>query len=355
MMRFVFLSLFSVLLLSACTENSTPIEESKHAEITIQHAKHFRFATLSNGKEVVEILSPDNQKVLKQLTPLTTNQKIIALSASMIGMLEKLDLQAHIVGVSEMKYIYSPFLHKAFKEKKIVESGYDTQLAVEAMIAKQPALILHSGFSKDFPHEKQFENAGIQCYPIFDWREETALGRAEWIMVYGFLYGKLEEAKAIFKEIEHQYIALQNTAKTLKRSDFTMSGNVYGGEWYTPAGESFFAQLFQDANIRYIYADTKGTGSLGKSLEQVLVDCKTTKLWINPGVSSFQELLAINSKANLFDAFQLKQVYCHSHNENFYWEKSAIEPHKVLNDLIKIAHPDFLPDEKELYFYRRLE
>jgi iron complex transport system substrate-binding protein len=38
---------------------------------------------------------------------------------------------------------------------------------------------------------------------------------------------------------------------------------------------------------------------------------------------------------------------------NFYWEMSAIEPHRVLEDLIRILHPEALPEGK-LYFYKEV-
>lgn len=39
---------------------------------------------------------------------------------------------------------------------------------------------------------------------------------------------------------------------------------------------------------------------------------------------------------------------------NDYWESGVTNPHLVLADLIRIFHPDLLPDH-ELYFYQKLE
>lgn len=39
---------------------------------------------------------------------------------------------------------------------------------------------------------------------------------------------------------------------------------------------------------------------------------------------------------------------------NDYWESGVTNPHLVLADLIKIFHPELLPDH-ELYFYQKLE
>jgi iron complex transport system substrate-binding protein len=42
------------------------------------------------------------------------------------------------------------------------------------------------------------------------------------------------------------------------------------------------------------------------------------------------------------------------HGGNDYWENGIAEPHLVLADMIKILHPELLP-EHELKFYRRMD
>ena len=39
---------------------------------------------------------------------------------------------------------------------------------------------------------------------------------------------------------------------------------------------------------------------------------------------------------------------------NDYWETGLVEPHIVLKDMIKIFHPDLLPDH-ELVYYKSIE
>lgn len=343
-----------ILFLVACTSQST--EKSlgdKTENQTVQYARHFRFAKKDNAT-VVEILNPDSRQVAAVLSPLSENKSVIALSGTFIGMLDKLELASYISGVSEMKYIDNEIVKKNFAGKKILEAGYDTQLALEPIVAKKPALILHSGYNSEFPHQKQFENVGIRCIPVYDWREETPLGKAEWIKVYGFLYGKPDEAQELFDEIEKSYLDLKEKAAELSPSELLLSGNIIGSEWYTPAGSSFYAQLLRDANITYNYYDAKGTGSIALTQEKVLSENRHAAYWINPGSISLNDLKILNPKAVLFDAFNQQQVYCHSHNENFYWEVSSIEPDKLLADLIQIAHPEFKP-ERGLYFYSKLK
>lgn len=352
------LLLFTFLLfVSACTSNSEKQQTSENhdAQYAVHYATHFRFSTnKKNGEKVLEIIHPDTKKVMVQLTPLTANKNVIALSATFIGMMDKLQLTSFISGISEVKYIHNQAILDNFKHKKVIEVGYDTQLALEPIIASKPALILHSGYSSEFPHQKQLETVGIQCIPIYDWREESPLGKAEWIKVYGFLYGKEKEAEQLFSAIETSYTELKEQAKKLKPSALILSGNVIGSEWYCPAGKSFYAEFLKDANITYNYFEAEGTGSVALTQEKVLSENRYAAIWINPGAGSLAELKTINPKAPLFEAFKNGEVYCHSHNENFYWEVSSIEPDKLLEDLIQMTHSDY-HSESGLYFYKKLE
>src|SRR5690606_27745061 len=150
-----------------------------------------------------------------------------------------------------------------------------------------------------------------------------------------------------------EYNELKKLAKNTTKSDCLFSGNVFGDYWYTPAGESFNAQIFRDANCAYAYADTKGTGSLSLSLEKVLEKNVNCKLWINPGVKDLKELQQLKPKSVYFNAFKQQQVYCYSKKGNYFWEMSAIEPQKVLADIIQITHPE-MNLGKPLYFYSQL-
>lgn len=345
---------FALFILFSCKQSTT--ESCCNDQITavqLLEAKHFRIVA-EDGKQVLEIINPDSKKVVATLQPLKDNKNVIALSGTFIGMMDKLNLVDKVVGVSEIKYVYNPKVLSNFKANKVLECGYDSQMKFEEMIAMKPGLILHSGYNKEFPHQKQFENVGIQCVPIYDWREETPLGKAEWIKVYGFLFGKLDEAIKLYDGIVERYNAMKKEASNLKPSALMMSGNMIGGEWCAPAGNSYMAQLMKDANITYGNYQTEGSGSVMTTQEDNLSKNRHAAYWINPGAKNLTDLLKQNPKANLFDAFRNKQVYCYLNKDQFYWEESSIAPDKLLGDLIKIGHPEWKGID-EFYFYKRLE
>ena len=82
-------------------------------------------------------------------------------------------------------------------------------------------------------------------------------------------------------------------------------------------------------------------------------DNQNAEFWLNPGTTSQRSLLIRNQKVAYFKAYKKNQVYCYSKNQNYFWEMSAIEPHLVLSDLIRILHPTQVSN-KSLHYYTQI-
>jgi iron complex transport system substrate-binding protein len=212
---------------------------------------------------------------------------------------------------------------------------------------------MYSGFGSEFPHTDQLIKLGTVCIPNYDWKENHPLGKAEWIKFFGYLTGKQKIAESYFNNVVKEYKHLSKIALKAKTKPTVFSGNITGEIWYTPAGESFFAKLFKDANCNYVYADTKGIGSIELSFERILLDNKNTDFWFNPGFSPLDAIVEANPKMSYFKSVQNKNVFCYSPHMDFFWELGAVEPHHVLEDLIKIMHPELVKD-KQLHFYKNI-
>lgn len=351
-MRYLFLI---ILFLTACTSSEDQVNnESVQHELEIIYARHFTITEIADSL-IIRIMSPKDGHLEKELT--VAKQKsvpsLITLSSTHIGMLSKLGLTNHIVGVSNINYVANETVLERYNLAEVVEVGEESNLPLEHIVKVHPNYIIYSGFGKVFPYEKRFEQLGINCVQNYDWEEIHPLGKAEWIKVIGAICGKYNEACDYFKSVEKEYNQLKSISNQKKSAKSILSGNTWGDTWHCPAGESYNAHLFRDAGLEYLYSNTKGTGSLSFTLEQILVDNRSADIWINPGATSLAQLKSKNPKAIHFDAFKNKQVYCYSPKANIFWENSAIEPHRVLKDLIQINNGGQLTDS--LYFYSRLE
>lgn len=356
--RFLYFSI--LLLVFGCTSSNNSTSESNSIAFELKYAKHFKIEKAKDGLDIV-ILDPENGKENRRFhsTDFQKNDisshpiKIVILSSTHIGMLQVLGEAKSIVGVSNMSYVANQTVWVNHRKGKVLQFGEESNLPLEQIIAAKPTIIMYSGFGKEFPHQKQLEKLGIICIPNYDWRETHPLGKAEWVKLFGVIYGKQKMASIYFNSIEKEYLELTKLAKKSSVSKEVMSGNVMGDFWYTPAGESYNAHLLKDANCFYRFASTKGTGSLSMTLEEMLLKNGKARFWINPGAKSLGELALINPKAKFFKAFQDQEVYCYSNNANLFWEMGAVQPHKVLSDLIQITHPELNLTDK-LYFYSKL-
>ena len=137
-----------------------------------------------------------------------------------------------------------------------------------------------------------------------------------------------------------------------------MSGVLYKDQWNLPAGESFTGRLYRDANLDYIWKDSKGQGSLVLNFESVLDKAKEADFWIGSGIYTRRDdMLEANGHYAEFKAFNTNSVYTFSKRKGakggiVYFELGPLQPHVVLKDLIKVTHPDLLPGYEPFYLKR---
>jgi iron complex transport system substrate-binding protein len=96
------------------------------------------------------------------------------------------------------------------------------------------------------------------------------------------------------------------------------------------------------------------------SFEEVLLLAMEADFWLHPGNSL--NLNNIRQSHRLYEQIPcLKQgsVYNNTRRQtagggNDFWETGVTEPEKILEDLIRILHPDLLP-EQEFHYYISLQ
>lgn len=358
--------LLSITLISC---NTTKKESTlNHKNSLVQFSKNFSIS-IEKGGYALHLINPENNTIEKKYF-LTKSKKTsipegytkiqipiqstIALSSTHIGMLNKLKSCDLVKGISNHIYVHEPSILERYHNGEVIEMGDENSIPVESIIKSKANLLIYSGFGKKFPHEEQLEKIGIICMANYDWRENHPLGKAEWIKVFGYLTGKEKQADNYFKHLTKEYFRLIKIAKKAKTAPTLFSGNLVGDTWFSPAGESYNAILFKDANGDYKYKNTKGTGSTENSFEQIFKDNVSTEYWFNPGMASNKDLLLAQPKFQLFQSYQKNKIYSYTFSGNEFWERSAIEPHHVLSDLIHILHPE-LKLKNKLYFYRTLD
>lgn len=290
----------------------------------------------------------------------TPVKNVAAMSSLYVGFLERLGLTSSIKAVDNIDYISNQKMIDGVAAKTISQLAITGNINEELAIALHPDLIINygSGTSQSDKHKK-LVNAGIPTVYCLDHLETNPLGRAEWIKLIACFYEKEKDADSVFALTEKGYLALKEAARQAKEKPSVLTELKLNDAWYVPGGKSFMATLIDDANANYCWANDTAVGSLPLSFEQVYEKASGADYWLNVlFCKSLNDIKKLDNRYTNFKAFKNKQVYNNDllvtpKGGNAYWETGLIEPDKILNDMIKILHPELLKD-KPFNYYRQL-
>ena len=326
--------------------------------ITLKNAwpgaeREFKYALLEKG---TILSSPEIYDAVIEV-PI---KKIVVTSTTHIPSLEMLGVEKSLIGFPNLDYISSEKTRKRINEKLITELGKNEDINTEVLIDINPDLVV--GFAVDGNNKtlNTIKKTGIQVVYNGDWTETSPLGKAEWLKFFAAFYNKEKEANRIFSEIKTAYQNAKKLALKSKTTPTVLSGAMYKDVWYLPQGNSWAAQFINDANGNYLWKETEGTGSFSLNLESILDLGRQAEVWIGPSYfTNLQQMKEGHSVYQEFDAFKNNQVYNFTNKVGetgglLYFELAPNRPDLVLKDIIKLLHPELLPDY-EMYFFSKLE
>jgi len=277
---------------------------------------------------------------------------VAVFSATQLNAFDRLGILDKVVGVSEAKYIINPVVKEKIESGEVLELAGSGNYFVERTITVNPKLIFHSPYQITESHA--LDVTGIPLIPFFDYFEDDPLGRAEWIRFTAAFFGEDELADSLFNNIVWQYKKYKTLATEATTNPTVFSDKYFNGQWYIPGGQSYIARLFSDAGADYLWSSDPHSASFPLDYEVVFDKAYDADYWRIVGsygdTPTYDGLEAENGLYKHFTAFQEKQViYCNA-RESAYFETSPLEPHIILADLIKVFHPELLPDYQPKYY-----
>lgn len=361
-----------VLLLSACGGGSKTSSlqaegdtiRMKYSSL-LQIVKHadYTVVMIRNPWDTLKVLHTyllaDREKPLPEHLPegtvvRTPLQKSVIYSSVHCSLWSELDELKGIGGVCGLEYIKLPQIQEGCRNGSIVNVGNSMNPDIERIIDLRPDAILLSPFENSGGYGR-VGKLNIPIIECADYMETSALGRAEWMRLYGLLLGKEAQADSLFAGIEKEYLTLTQQVKSqnLKRPT-VISEMKNSSAWYIPGGNSTMGHLYQDAGADYVFAYLSNSGSVPLAFETVFDRGGNADIWLikynQPQDKTYSELERDYAPYARFKAFQDRKVYgCNTNHVPFY-EESPFHPELLLKDLIKIFHPELLPDYDLKYF-----
>ena len=287
-------------------------------------------------------------------------QSIVCTSTTHIPLLDYLGETTKLVGFPTTDYISSSKMRTRIDSGYVAELGIDNSLNIEKLIELNPDLVMAYTITSDLGQFNKIQEAGIPVLINAEYMELNPLGRAEWIKLAGVLFGKEAKADSVFKGIEKEYLITKEKVSEVNNLPTVMSGSMYSDTWYLPGGNNYAAKLLTDAGFNYLWNQDTTTGFLALSYEAVLDKAHKSDYWIGASnYTSLKEMKEANERYSFFKPYETGTIY--SYNKRIgakggseFLELGYMRPDLILKDLVKIGHPELLPNH-ELYFYFQLK
>jgi iron complex transport system substrate-binding protein len=344
---------------------------------SVDYHNHYKVVTVKNPWKdatvtfeyvLVQCGTPEPEGLAEAQIIAIPVDRVVSLSTTHLPHLEKLDLLPHLVGVSSAQQVSSAAVRAKLDRGEAQGVGSGSTLNLELLLSLEPGLV--TTFGTGNPDRDAFPKLAELAVPtavIAEYMEPSALGQAEWLKFTALFFNQEAQAQALFGTIAQDYETMANQVRTALASESqppkrpkVLVGFSQNGTWYVPGGRSYVAQLLRDAGADYVWAGDQARGSLPLAFEVVFDRGVNADFWINGSQDwrSLEDAIATDPRYGEFAALQQGNIYnndarLNPTGGNDYWESGIISPHLILADLIKIFHPDLLPDHQFVY-YRKL-
>lgn len=336
MTRLYFILCLLGLVCVACQPKANTPAASETTGFSINHQDDSTFITIYSPWQKGHVL----QQLAIGNEPLA--ERVVCTSATHMGFIHELGMKDKVIGVSRPDRIYNLTTDE---RQRIVDIGDDFQPNMEALLLCKPDLVIISSYMEGDALPQQIQAFGIPVLYCNEWMETTPLARAEWIRVFGAIFGCQPKADSIYNAVCKAYNTTQHDTTLHNSTPRIMSGMSWRGTWYVPAGGSFMGTLFKDAGAAYRYANNPSTSSIPLNPEQVIQDFADADVWVGADVRTLTELKAMDTKHTWFSAYQTGQVYHYlkrtlPSGANDFWESGVVHPERILQDLKNVLRGD---------------
>ena len=288
-------------------------------------------------------------------------RRAICMSSSHVAFCDALGAADVVCGVSGGRFITNPVIRKKLEEGAIQDVGTDQNVNYELVAALKPDVLLTYGLAGESSvvTDKMREMEGRVVY-LGEYVENHPLGKAEWVVAVGEMLGRREQAMTLFDSVAQRYEQVRALAQNVAEKPRVMLNAPWRDSWFVPGDRSYMVRLIEDAGGEYVCRGEDTEQSRPISTEAAFVAINDADVWLGPGaVTTLDELLVENPRFAEVPPVRNGRVY----NNNLrrtpeggsdFWESGTVFPDIVLADMIRIFHPELLP-EHELFYFRHLQ
>lgn len=197
---------------------------------------------------------------------------------------------------------------------------------------------------------------GVSTAPVFDWAEDHYLAKAEWIKFYSLFFNEEKKANKVFKEIKERVTMLKTLVSTIPIQETAFWAHYKDKNSWLVRLNTFEVNLMRDAGLTNPLENTilaNPVGSQSIYTEELIEKAKDIDHWFIGDIHSSK--LPPEYMMNSFKAWRTGNLYHNMKrskpevNASDWYATALVRPDYILSDLVKLVHPDLLPDP-ELFF-----
>ena len=309
-------------------------------------------ASGASGPSGTEYKTTENATLVR--VPLQRSVIFTSVHAALVA---ELKAEEQVAGVADLKYIKVPFVQQGVADGRLVDCGEGMAPVIEKIIDAQADAILLSPFenSGGYGHLEDINIPLIECA---EYMEASPLARAEWMRFYGLLYGCETRSDSLFAVVDSSYHALCRRAATSSTRRSVLVDKQTGSVWYVPGGHSTIGRMLGDARCDYPFGADSHSGSLSLPFEAVLEKAGGSDVWLLRYDSrvplTLPQLLTEQPGYRQLSPVATGEVYGCNVMTSMFYEESPFRPDLLLQDFIRILHPDLADSLPPLRYYHRL-
>lgn len=249
------------------------------------------------------------------------------------GALEELGSQDIIKGMLDADFVTSPSLKDAISKGKVARLGQPSSPDIEKITLLNPEAVFLSYF--EGMQTQPIDKTGTPVLKMYDLQESTPLGRAEWIKFIGKLVGKDKEAKAIFKQVAHNYETQKKRVGHATDRKKVITEIMYEGLWNVAGGKSYQSNMIKDAGGKYFKEGETSKVTLMLTPEQILKDGHDADVWIIRFYGNEAELRNVLNSDPIYKeikAFRKGEIYFSDTSQSGLFREFPFHPDRLMGD-----------------------
>ncbi|MBQ9061389.1 MAG: ABC transporter substrate-binding protein [Eubacterium sp.] len=275
------------------------------------------FGTLADGERIMLLRKPV--------------QKVYMAATAVMALVNSIDAMdaVRLTGTdADGWYLDAP--KKALESGEMIYAGKYSEPDYELLIQEGCTLAIESTMIDHTPDVKEkLEELDIPVLTDHSSYEDHPLGRAEWVKLYGALFGREEAAEEQFaeqKEAVADLEGLENTGKTAAFFYISQDGTAV-----VRSAEDYIPRMIEIAGGQYIFSDLEAaagsSAAVNLSMEEFYAtasdaDYLIYNASIDAPLKSMQDLLAKSELFSEFKAVQDGQVW--TTDKNLYQATDSI-------------------------------